>query len=958
VVKNCIKFFVSFFLFASVAKGQTVELHIGSSANSFFLKSGTTLSVNKFIIDPSADLTITSNQVISSTSLINTSNQPYIPYVYRFSNTVNSFSGQITANYSGVTIPNTITESNLKLKFHDGTSWNTATTASLNTSTDILQTTSLSSVSLNEITLSDVSGSLATTPCAGTLSGTQEICIGSTTTFTSTVSGGTWTSSDPAIATINSSGVISGVSAGTVTITYSYNGTGSCASATSTRTLTVFANPTAGTISALEQLCNLSSIQSSLQNGLLSFYPMCGNLSDVIGGSSLQSTSSTLVQGPYDFSNSAYSFNGTNSEMTIPYQSWYSNLVDNFSLSFWVKNGLSTGHSGAHILWRSDGNLSVLINGNNTLSFNRQGETTLITSTSAISNNWTHIAFVKSGSSNKVYINGALNSDVTSATGLINTVNDAMIVGRASPGGNGGAYRFNGSLAQLMFYSRTLNASEINSIYVDEWNSLCVGSASTITSTVSGGTWNSSAPSVATVDATSGLVTGIAVGSSTLTYTVAGNGGCANASATQLINVTAANTVGAASSTPTLCINTVLTNITHTTTGATGIGTASGLPAGVSAAWASNTITISGTPTQAGTFSYTIPVSGGCGSVSATGTITVSSLPSGTISSNTNILCEGESVNITATGGNTYQWFLNGTLINGVTTSLLSANQPGTYTVNLISSFGCTALATGQVTLQLIQKPIVNFTYDKYCAGFPTQFTDQSTLINTSLVDFSWNFGQGQGTSLLQNPIYTFSTAGTYSVSLTVTPTSCPSLATTVTKPVSTVISPSNQRYVSLNAVENRNLQLTSRSIGSATYQWSPGSGLNSTSIASPVFNYNTEVEYVITITTGIGCVIKDTQLVRIFKEKEIFVPKGFSPNGDGNNDKIFPRLVGVRSLTYFKIFNRWGQLVFMTSNLNEGWDGTYKGIKQSMESYVWVAEGIDIDNNPIKRTGTFLLLR
>jgi gliding motility-associated-like protein len=98
--------------------------------------------------------------------------------------------------------------------------------------------------------------------------------------------------------------------------------------------------------------------------------------------------------------------------------------------------------------------------------------------------------------------------------------------------------------------------------------------------------------------------------------------------------------------------------------------------------------------------------------------------------------------------------------------------------------------------------------------------------------------------------------------------------------------------------------------------------------------------------------------LVRIFKEKEIFVPKGFSPNGDGNNDKIFPRLVGVRSLTYFKIFNRWGQLVFMTSNLNEGWDGTYKGIKQSMESYVWVAEGIDIDNNPIKRTGTFLLLR
>jgi hypothetical protein len=72
-----------------------------------------------------------------------------------------------------------------------------------------------------------------------------------------------------------------------------------------------------------------------------------------------------------------------------------------------------------------------------------------------------------------------------------------------------------------------------------------------------------------------------------------------------------------------LCISTVLTDITHATTGATGIGTATGLPAGVTAAFASNTITISGTPTVSGTFNYTIPLTGGCGAVNATGTITV-----------------------------------------------------------------------------------------------------------------------------------------------------------------------------------------------------------------------------------------------------------------------------------------------------------------------------------------------
>jgi hypothetical protein len=101
-------------------------------------------------------------------------------------------------------------------------------------------------------------------------------------------------------------------------------------------------------------------------------------------------------------------------------------------------------------------------------------------------------------------------------------------------------------------------------------------------------------------------------------------GGCTAASPTVYnVTVTAVNTAGAPSSTPTLCINTVLTNITHATTGATGIGAAVGLPAGVTAAWAANTITISGTPTASGVFNYTIPLTGGCGAVNATGTITV-----------------------------------------------------------------------------------------------------------------------------------------------------------------------------------------------------------------------------------------------------------------------------------------------------------------------------------------------
>lgn len=100
------------------------------------------------------------------------------------------------------------------------------------------------------------------------------------------------------------------------------------------------------------------------------------------------------------------------------------------------------------------------------------------------------------------------------------------------------------------------------------------------------------------------------------------NNSCgANAQATLTVN--ANNTATSTAPNQTTCVNTAMTNITFTTTGATGIGTATGLPAGVTAAWASNTITISGTPTATGTFNYSIPLTGGCGTVNATGTITV-----------------------------------------------------------------------------------------------------------------------------------------------------------------------------------------------------------------------------------------------------------------------------------------------------------------------------------------------
>ena len=135
------------------------------------------------------------------------------------------------------------------------------------------------------------------------------------------------------------------------------------------------------------------------------------------------------------------------------------------------------------------------------------------------------------------------------------------------------------------------------------------------------------------------IISGTPTESGTFNYSIDLTGGCGNVKAEGIITVTPKNTVSVASSTPSICVNTKLTNITHVTTGATGIGTATGLPAGVIAEWASNTITISGTPTITGTFNYSIPLTGGCDTVHATGTIKVVLVNTVSAASSTPTLC-------------------------------------------------------------------------------------------------------------------------------------------------------------------------------------------------------------------------------------------------------------------------------------------------------------------------------
>src|SRR5690606_16448342 len=185
---------------------------------------------------------------------------------------------------------------------------------------------------------------------------------------------------------------------------------------------------------------------------------------------------------------------------------------------------------------------------------------------------------------------------------------------------------------------------------------------------------------------------------------------------------------------------------------------------------------------------------------------------------------------------------------------------------------------------------------------------------------------------------FTYDAAGTYSITLTGS-NGCDSIATLILNVTNSL---PGQRYTTVVTAPNVSVQLTARDLGpGSTYDWNPRFGLNNYSIQNPIFTYDRELELTVAITPVSGCGVVDTVLVRVLDnvppdQSGLFVPKAWTPNGDGHNDKLFPIPVNIRELKYFRVFNRWGQLVFETNVLREGWDGIFKGQPQVQDTYTW----------------------
>ena len=320
-------------------------------------------------------------------------------------------------------------------------------------------------------------------------------------------------------------------------------------------------------------------------------------------------------------------------------------------------------------------------------------------------------------------------------------------------------------------------------------------------------------------------------------------------------------------------------------------------------------------------------------------------------------ICESKSVQLNlVSNAIQYSWSPTTALSNaGISNPVASPVATTQYIVT--ATLGrCVAFDT--VVVNVNAAPIPNAGADGFiCYGQTYQMQASGG------VQYSWSPATYLSSTTIPNPISTPSKDITYTLSILADANGCASLVTdemTIdvtpplklkTYPYDTIGYPGDQ--FQLLAVPN--------DPDATTFVWTPSVGLSNPNIANPVVTVGAigqDIQYRVIASTQAGCRGEGYVKVRVYKGPDIYVPTGFTPNNDGKNDKFTPFPVGMKSYNYFKVFNRWGQLVFSTTRLNDGWDGRWGAVEQPGGTYVWMIEGLTKDNRLITKKGTVVMIR
>lgn len=159
-------------------------------------------------------------------------------------------------------------------------------------------------------------------------------------------------------------------------------------------------------------------------------------------------------------------------------------------------------------------------------------------------------------------------------------------------------------------------------------------------------------------------------------------------------------------------------------------------------------------------------------------------------------------------------------------------------------------------------------------------------------------------------------------------------------------------------AAMNQPVQLHAHGGPNVQYKWSPATGLNDATIENPIATLDKNQLYTLDAVTDKGCDSHSKIYITRYKGPDIYIPNAFTPNNDGHNDLLHVVPIGIKSFAFMAVYNRYGQLMFQTTDKYKGWDGYYGGKPQEPGPYVVVARAVDYTGHDMVKKESVLLIR
>lgn len=348
---------------------------------------------------------------------------------------------------------------------------------------------------------------------------------------------------------------------------------------------------------------------------------------------------------------------------------------------------------------------------------------------------------------------------------------------------------------------------------------------------------------------------------------------------------------------------------------------------------------------------YTIVVTDSNGCVERdTVNIVVHPLPTVQVNNDT-FICEGESQTLIGnTDGISYSWS-PGTLLSDSTiaTPFWVPDSATTFVLTTTNVFGC---INKDSTTTDVQYPI-NTTLanaPELCEFDTLQLDAQGGKY------YIWSPMDLVSDPTISNP----TTSPDSTVTLTVISSNdCPQFNDTLE--IEVVVNELPQVNAGADTTIKRDefYQIYQATSNATSYLWSPADGLNDPTLLNPITSPFNTTKYYLTVTDAKGCQNTDTLIVYVDVVDLLVIPTAFSPNRDGHNDVFrIIRYLNIGELLEFNIYNRWGERVFQTNNIDDYWDGTFRGELQDMGVFVFVVKAKTKDGNIIIRSGNVTLVK